>query len=127
MLPSLQHWCRASRRVMRAMKSLVPQIRRHTKATAEGDLAVTLKDLAEDTAQLADTHHSCMTQAQDFEAATKSRGEELKALAEAKKVILEATSGATAQTYDFAQTEPSFLQVNSGSHLSTRADLANFE
>merc|ERR1719217_1766627 len=79
-----------------------------TKATAEGDLAVTLKGLAEDTAQLADTHHSCMTQAQDFEAATKSRGEELKALAEAKKVILEMTGGATAQTYDFAQ---SFLQT----------------
>merc|ERR1719389_1490405 len=46
-----------------------------------------------------------MTKAQDFEAETASRGEELKALAQAKKIITEATGGATAQTY-------SFLQVN---------------
>merc|ERR1719345_441122 len=32
-----------------------------TKATAEGDLAVTNKDLAEDLNQLANTHHECMT------------------------------------------------------------------
>merc|ERR1719321_1597620 len=61
-----------------------------------------------------------MTKAQDFEAATKSRGEELKALAEAKKIITEMTGGATAQTY-------SFLQLSALSHLSSRADLANFE
>merc|ERR1719281_276951 len=89
-----------------------------TKAVAEGDLEVTNKGLAEDMAQLAETHHECMTKAQDFELATASRGEELKALAEAKKIILEMTGGAAAQTY-------SFLQLNS--RLSTRADLANFE
>jgi len=88
------------------------------KALAEGDLEVTNADLAEDTKQLADTHHECMTKAQDFEAETASRGEELKTLAQAKKIILEATGGATGQTY-------SFLQIQS--HLSTRADLANFE
>jgi len=88
------------------------------KALAEGDLEVTNADLAEDTKQLADTHHECMTKAQDFEAETASRGEELKTLAQAKKVILEATGGATGQTYSFLQIE---------SHLSTRADLANFE
>jgi hypothetical protein len=91
-----------------------------TKATAEGDLAVTKKDLAEDIKQLADTHHECMTKAQDFEAETASRGEELKALAEAKKIILEATGGATAQTY-------SFLEVAIESRLRTKEDLANFE
>jgi len=90
------------------------------KATAEGDLAVTQKNLAEDTKQLADTHHECMTKAQDFEAEVASRGEELKALAEAKKIILEATGGATSQTY-------SFIQTASASGISTRADLANFE
>jgi len=89
-----------------------------TKAVAEGDLEVTNKGLAEDMAQLAETHHECMTKATDFELATKSRGEELKALAEAKKIILEMTGGAAAQTY-------SFLQLNS--RLTTRADLANFE
>jgi hypothetical protein len=55
------------------------------KAVSEGDLDVTKKNLAEDIKQLADTHHECMTKAQDFEAEVASRGEELKALAEAKK------------------------------------------
>jgi len=90
------------------------------KATSEGDLAVTNKDLAEDIKQLADTHHECMTKAQDFEAETQSRAEELKTLAKAKKIIAEATGGAAAQTY-------SFMQLESSSRLTTRADLANFE
>ena len=62
------------------------------KATAEGDLDVTSKGLAEDTKALAELHHNCMTKASDFEAETTSRGEELKALATAKKIIIEATS-----------------------------------
>merc|ERR1719454_1332511 len=37
-----------------------------------------------------------MTKAQDYEAATKSRGEELAALAKAKEIINEATGGAAA-------------------------------
>jgi len=57
-----------------------------------------------------------MTGAEDFEAETKSRGEELHALATAKKVIQEMTAGATSQSYDFLQTG-----------LSTGADLAKFE
>merc|ERR1719191_2464268 len=61
-----------------------------------------------------------MTKAQDFEAETASRAEELKAIAAAKKVITEMTGGATSQTY-------SFLQVTTSSRLRTRADLANFE
>jgi len=84
------------------------------KATAEGDLSVTSKDLAEDTATLSTLHQDCMKGAEDFQAETKSRGEELHALATAKKVITEATSGAADQSY-------SFLQLSSG------ADLANFE
>merc|ERR1719298_343265 len=91
-----------------------------TQATAEGDLAVVSKSLAEDIKQLADTHHDCMTKAEDFELEMKSRAEELKALAEAKKIISEMTGGATSQTY-------SFLQVTSQSRLKTGADLANFE
>merc|ERR1712194_475585 len=62
------------------------------KATAEGDLEVTTKDLAEDVAAKATLHHDCMTKAANFEAETKSRGEELKALATARKIIKEATS-----------------------------------
>jgi hypothetical protein len=67
------------------------------KATAEGDLDVTTKDLKSDTTTLNDVHHDCMTKASDFEAETTSRGEELKAIAEAKKIIIEATGGALNQ------------------------------
>jgi len=73
------------------------------KAAAEGDLAVTSKDLAEDVKSLADLHHECMTGANEFEEGTKSRGEELAAIAEAKKVISEATGGAEKLTYGLDQ------------------------
>jgi len=55
------------------------------KANAEGDLAVTSADLEEDTKTKATLHSDCMNGAEEFEMSTKSRGEELKALAEAKK------------------------------------------
>merc|ERR1719240_2182841 len=83
------------------------------KATAEGDLDVTSKDLAEDIKALADLHHNCMTKASDYEAETKSRGEELKALATAKKIIKETTGGASDQSYGLDQV--SFMQVSSDS------------
>jgi len=89
-----------------------------SKAEAEGDLAVTNKDLGENLKLLAETHHECMTKASDFEAETASRGEELKVLATAKKIIIEATS--------FSQT-PSFLQMSSHSRMRNGADLANAE
>jgi len=81
-----------------------------TQATATGDLDVTKKDLKEDINELAELHHECLTEATSFEESTKSRGEELKALAEAKKIIQESTGGASGQTY-LAQT--SFMQVAS--------------
>merc|ERR1719235_2086564 len=93
------------------------------KATAEGDLAVTQKDLDADIKELAELHQECMTKAQEFEEATKSRGEELKALAEAKKVISEATGGAESQTYGLEQV--SLLQIRS--RVSSSVDLANLE
>merc|ERR1719185_55204 len=86
------------------------------KATAEGDLSVTSKDLSEDVSTLATLHQDCMRGAEDFEAETKSRGEELKALATAKKVIKETTGGAEELSYGF-------LQVS----MSSGAELANFE
>jgi len=84
------------------------------KAAAEGDLKVTSKDLAEDVTALGDLHQDCMTKAQDFEAETTSRGEELKALAMAKKAVKDNTGGATDQAYDFLQ-------------MSSSSDLKNFE
>merc|ERR1719355_5609 len=73
------------------------------KAEAEGDLAVTTKDLNEDIKALEDLHAECMTKAETFESETKSRGEELTAIAEAKKVLKETTSAAVDQTYSFVQ------------------------
>ena len=82
------------------------------KATAEGDLDITSKDLAEDIKSLQGLHHNCMTKANDFEAEVKSRGEELKALATAKKIIKETTQGASDQSYGLDQ--ESFLQLSDG-------------
>lgn len=87
--------------------------RSQNKAQAEGDLAVTTKELVEDVNAKASLHHDCMTKAENFEAETKSRGEELAALAKAKHIITEATSGALAQV--------SLLQL-SRSMSSSRAE-----
>lgn len=95
------------------------------KATAEGDLAVTSKTLAENKDTDSTLEHDCMTKAEEYEAETKSRGEELKALAAAKKVIAEKTGGAADLTYSLNQIS-SFLQLDQ-SQLRTSADLANYE
>merc|ERR1719197_934751 len=91
------------------------------KATATGDLEVTTKDLNEDINTKKTLHQDCMNAAEEFELSTKSRGEELNALATAKKVIKETTGGAAGQTY-FNQV--SFLQR---AQVSSGADLAKFE
>jgi hypothetical protein len=93
------------------------------KAAAEADLKVTKKDLSEDTATLGTLHQDCMQGAADFQQEAKGRGEELDALASAKKVLKEAL-GASAQTYGAALDQVSFLQR---SQLYTGADLAKFE
>merc|ERR1719322_2049072 len=87
------------------------------KATAEGELDVTSKSLKSDTDALADLHQTCMTKAQDFEAETKSRGEELKALGVAKKAIADNTAGAAKQSYGFSQV--SFVHMSSGTDLAS--------
>jgi len=89
------------------------------KAVAEGDLDVTSKELAEDNKALGTLHHDCMEKATDFESATKAKGEELKALATAKKIIKEATGAASAAA--------SFVQVEQRTQLSSGADLAKLE
>merc|ERR1719506_2777468 len=98
----------------KAKKSLAES--QEKKATAEGGLEVASKDLKEDIATKATLHDNCMQAAEEFELSTKSRGEELSALATAKKVIMETTGGAAAQSYGFNQV--SFLQLSSSSDLS---------
>merc|ERR1719512_426061 len=83
------------------------------KATAEGDLEMTTKNLDEDIKALSELHHECLTKAQDYEAETKSRGEELTAIATAKKTIEETTAGAADLSYGLNQV--SFLQQQSQS------------
>merc|ERR1719157_45867 len=65
-----------------------------SNAVAEGDLAETVKGLAEDNKALSVASNTCMTVAADHEATVKSRTEELNAIATAKKIIGETTFGA---------------------------------
>jgi len=93
-----------------------------SKAAAESDLAMESKSLKEDESTLSTLHSDCLTYAQNYEAETKSRSEELRAIAEAKKVIQSETVGAEGATYGLNQV--SFAQR---SQLSSKADLASFE
>jgi len=96
------------------------------KATAEGDLEVTEKDLKQDVSTQGSLHHECMTKAEDFEAETKSRSEELKALADAKEALKDNTGGANDLSYGLNQV--SMLQLSRfSSGISSSADLAQFE
>jgi len=96
------------------------------KSTAESDLAMTSKELTSDVDTKAGLHSSCMARAEDYEAEVKSRSEELKALAEAKKVLSETTSGAADVTYSLAQ-QASLFQVAADSKIASGMDLANLE
>lgn len=73
------------------------------KATAEGNLDVTSKELAEDVKAKGSLHQDCMSKASEFEAETKSRGEELKALAMAKSIMEESSGGAALSQMSFVQ------------------------
>jgi len=90
------------------------------KSTAEGDLSVTTADLKSDQADQKTLGHDCMSKSQDYETESRSRAEELKALAAAKQAISSNTGGADALSY-------SFVQVSQDTKLSSGADLANFE
>merc|ERR1719150_2562713 len=73
------------------------------KATSEGDLSVSSKELAEDNKAKDGLHQACMAKATAYEAETRSRGEELAALAKAKEIIKEATSGSALDQVSFVQ------------------------
>lgn len=95
------------------------------KSIAEGDLSVTSVDLKEDVDTLRTVKQDCMTGAEDFRAGTKSRSDELTALAQAKKALGEALPAA-AQTYGAALEQAMLLQVSESSRAS-RADQVQFE
>jgi len=87
------------------------------KATAEGDLEETVKLLKNTKDDLATASATCMTTAADHEATVNARKEELKAIATARKILEETTSGAEKESY-------SLLQVT---RLQSHADLAGLE
>merc|ERR1719265_2232706 len=74
------------------------------KATATGELDVTVKELKASKDALASAQSNCMTVASDHEATVKSREEELKVVAEATKILQETSGGAVEQTYSLLQT-----------------------
>jgi len=96
------------------------------KASAEGDLGMSSKNLAADKTAKDDLHHECMTKAEDYEAETKSRGEELKALAEAKQALQDNVGGAADLSYGLNQV--SLMQLaRSNSGITTSTQLAQYE
>jgi hypothetical protein len=92
------------------------------KASSEGDLAATNKELANSKKALETAKSTCMQVAADHEATVQNRADELKVIAEARKILSDTTNGAVEQTYSFIQGS-----LNSGSQLHTRADLAHAE
>jgi hypothetical protein len=84
------------------------------KAESEGDLATTVKELANAKEALQTANANCMTTAADHEATVNARNEELKVIAEAKKILTETSSGAVDQSYSMLQ-------------LSSSTDLKNTE
>jgi chromosome segregation ATPase len=80
-----------------------------------------VKELANAKAALETVSTDCMQTAADHEATVKARSEELKVIAEAKKILVETTSGAVDQAYSLLQ------RAQAVSHLHTRMDLANIE
>merc|ERR1712008_182488 len=85
-----------------------------------GDLEMTTKDTSNAEETLATSRSTCMKVGADHEMTVKAREEELKVIAEAKKILVETTSGGAGQTY-------SLLEVSAASKLQTRADLAHAE
>mmetsp|Transcript_9131 Transcript_9131/g.22969 ORF Transcript_9131/g.22969 Transcript_9131/m.22969 type:complete len:660 (+) Transcript_9131:95-2074(+) len=78
------------------------------KATAEGDLAETQKELAEDTKTLNEAHDACEDKAHDWDVSMQERNHEIRSIEQAIKIISEKTGGATNQAYGLVQTK---LQV----------------
>jgi len=90
------------------------------KAEAEGDLEMNTKELANAEETLVTSRSTCMKVGADHEMTVAARAEELKVIAEAKKILVETTSGGVDQTY-------SLLEVSVASKLQTRTDLAHAE
>jgi len=92
-----------------ARKGLAAQ--REVKATAEGDLETTQKELKEDIQSDSETHDDCEKRAEEWDVSMKERAQEIEALDTATKIIKEKTGGAEGQAYGL-------LQVTAGTKTS---------
>jgi len=90
------------------------------KAEATGDLEIATKELANGKDTLATARSTCMKVGADHQLTVQARTEELKVIAEAKKILVETTAGAVDQTY-------SLVQMTAQSRLRNEADLAQAE
>jgi len=86
------------------------------KATDEGDLDVTNKELADSKEQQATTRSTCVQVAADHDTTVAARTEELKVIAQARQILADTSSGAVGQTYSLVQTG-----------ITSRADLVGRE
>merc|ERR1740138_792910 len=83
---------------------------------------MTEKALDDAKTALAEANADCLQVAADHEATVTGRTEELTALATAKKVLEETSSGAVTQAYGLIQ-----VAAKTSSQMKNRADLANAE
>mmetsp|Transcript_90149 Transcript_90149/g.165479 ORF Transcript_90149/g.165479 Transcript_90149/m.165479 type:complete len:699 (+) Transcript_90149:68-2164(+) len=88
------------------------------KASFEGELTVTVKDVAAAKTSLEELKSDCAAKAADHEISVAETAEELKVIAEATKILQESTSGALVQSY-------SLLQVRSQSKMHSRVALVS--
>jgi hypothetical protein len=95
-----------------------------SKATAEGDLAETVKEITTTQATIDTISTDCMTSATDHELSKKSRAEELAVIAKAKSIVEDSVGGATSKVYSFIQVD-SVTGVTST--VRTQSDLTNLE
>lgn len=87
------------------------------QSEAEGDLDATQRTLAQDSKDLEELKAGCQEKAQEFEANTKGRAEELEALHNAKNIL---QGGVPEEHADLLQT-PTFVQVRA--HMQESAQM----
>lgn len=81
------------------------------KAVAEGDEAVTWKDLQGDQKSISQMDQQCVDKAADYDEAVKNRGEELKAITAALQALSQNGAGGEAASFVEIQSNPDRYEV----------------
>merc|ERR1719506_237586 len=92
------------------------------KSEAEGDLSMTTKDLTTAKDALATTQSDCLGVANNHEASIRARAEEIKVIAEARKILEESTGAAVSQSYSLLQ-----VKIKSTTDLRNNEVVASIE